>query len=154
MPRPSQFKVVATNRRARHDFEILETFEAGIELAGSEVKALRLGHADLAESYAAVERGQLWICQLHIKPFQYSPYAPAPVRKRRLLVHRAELDRLAGQLARKGTTLVPLKLYFSDRGWAKVELGMAKGRTHADRRADIKKKVAEREMRSARAGER
>jgi SsrA-binding protein len=146
----SQEKVVATNRRAWHDFEILERFEAGIALAGSEVKSLRLGHADLKESYAEMAGGELWLCQLHINPYQTSPYAVPPLRRRKLLVRKAELNRLVGRVAHKGMTLVPLRLYFSPRGWAKIELGVAKGRSHADRRETIKKREAEREMRAIR----
>ncbi|MEK7475626.1 MAG: SsrA-binding protein SmpB [Candidatus Coatesbacteria bacterium] len=146
----SQEKVVATNRRAWHDFEILERFEAGIALAGSEVKSLRLGHADLKEAYAEMAGGELWLCQLHINPYQTSSYAVPPLRRRKLLVRKAELNRLVGRVAHKGMTLVPLRLYFSPRGWAKIELGVAKGRSHADRRENLKKREAEREMRAVR----
>jgi SsrA-binding protein len=143
-------KVVATNRRAWHDFEILERFEAGIALAGSEVKSLRLGRADLKESYAEMAGGELWLCQLHITPYQASPFSMPALRRRKLLVRKAELNRLVGRVAHKGMTLVPLRLYFTARGWAKVEVGVAKGRRHADRRETIKKREAEREMRAIR----
>jgi len=143
-------RIVATNRRARFDYEIIETVEAGLELAGSEVKSLRLGKTDIKNAYASIEDGQLWLCQLHIGEYQSSPYSLAPDRRRRLLVRRIELDRLAGRVSRKGMTLVPLRLYFSPRGWAKVELAVAKGKTAGDRRETIKKREAEREARSYR----
>jgi SsrA-binding protein len=141
-------KVVSTNRRARYDYEIIETFEAGLELAGSEVKSLRIGKADIVNAYATIDKGQLWLCQLHIGEYQASPYSLPPDRRRRLLVHRIELDRVAGKVARKGMTLVPLRLYFSPRGWAKVEIAVAKGRTAGDRREAVKKRESEREARS------
>ncbi len=143
-------RLVATNRRARHFFDIGETFEAGMELAGSEVKSLRQGWVDLKDSYGELAGGQLWLCKLFIKPYQLSAYAPVPERRRRLLVHREELNRLAGKVSQKGMSIVPLKLYFSPRGWAKVELGLGKGRPKGDRREDIKKRDAEREMRRVR----
>lgn len=143
-------KVVSTNRRAWHDFEILERFEAGIALAGSEVKSLRLGRVDLKEAYAEIAGGELWLCQLHITPYQASPFSMPPLRRRKLLVRRGELNRLVGRVSHRGMTLVPLRLYFTPRGWAKVELGVAKGRLHADRREAIKKREAQREMRAIR----
>jgi SsrA-binding protein len=143
-------KNVATNRRAWHDFDIVEKFEAGIALAGSEVKSLRLGRVDLKESYAEVAGGELWLCQLHINPYQASPFSMPPLRRRKLLVRKGELNRLVGRVAHKGMTLIPLRVYFSPRGWAKVEVGVAKGRTHADRREAIKKREVERELRSIR----
>jgi len=143
-------KVVATNRRAWHDFEILERFEAGIALAGSEVKSLRLGRVDLKEAYAEVAGSELWLCQLHITPYQASPFSMPPLRRRKLLVRKAELNRLVGRVSHRGMTLVPLRLYFTPRGWAKLEIGVAKGRLHADRREVIKKREAVREMRAIR----
>lgn len=143
-----QERPIATNRRAWHDFEILDRFEAGIELAGSEVKSLRLGRVDLIEAYGAIDNMQLWLMHLHINEYQASPYRLSPDRKRKLLVHRAQLDRLIGTVAKKGTTLVPLRMYFNERGWAKVEMAVAKARTKGDRRDTIKKKEAEREIRS------
>lgn len=142
-------KIVATNRRAWHDYEIEDTFEAGIVLAGSEVKSLRLGRASLDESFARIEGGELVLCELHINEYQNSPFRLSPTRERKLLVHRHELERLIGQVSRKGMTIIPLKLYFSARGWAKVQLGVAKGRLRADRREAIKKREAEREIRRA-----
>src|SRR5687767_11888734 len=133
-------KIVASNRRAWHEFDIQDRFEAGVQLVGSEVKSLRLGRVDLVDAYAEIQGGELWLCQLHINPYQSSPYAPPAARRRKLLVSRAELDRLVGKVAHKGMTLVPLKLYFSPRGWAKVEIGVAKGRKLHDRRETIKKR--------------
>ncbi len=149
-PPAHQARLIATNRRARHDYEIEETFEAGIELVGAEVKSLRLGRVDMRDSYGQIEGGQLYLCQLHVSAYQASPYSPSPTRKRKLLVHRVELNRLIGRTSGKGMTLVPLKLYFSNRGWAKVEIAIARGRKAADRREVIKKREAEREMREAR----
>lgn len=145
-----QEKLIASNRKAWHDYTIIDRFEAGIELAGSEVKSLRLGRVDLSEAYGAIEGMQLWLLHLHINEYQASPYRLPTERKRKLLIHRAELDRLIGTVAKKGTTIVPLRLYFNERGWAKVEMAVAKARTKGDRRETIKKKEAEREIRSYR----
>jgi len=141
---------VATNRRARHVYDIVETCEAGIELKGCEVKSLRAGWVDLAGSYAELEGRQLFLCKAHIKPYQASPFNPPAERRRRLLMHRGELDRMAGRLSQRGMTLVPLRVFFGTRGWAKVELGLAKGKKSPDRRDDMKKRDAEREMRRVR----
>jgi SsrA-binding protein len=138
---------IATNRRARHDFDITETIEAGIALTGSEVKSLRLGRVDMRESYAQLEDGELYLHQLHIGEYQPSAFGHPPMRVRKLLVKRMELDRLIGRTSRRGMTLVALRLYFSERGWVKVELGVAKGRSGPDRRDKIRKREAEREIR-------
>jgi SsrA-binding protein len=138
--------VIATNRRARFEYEILESFEAGIELLGPEVKSLRAGRANLADAYATVRRGEAWLVHLHI-----SPYAQAgrensdPRRDRRLLLHRREIRRLSGKLAERGLTLVPLRLYWKD-GRAKVELGLAKGKRRYDKREAIKRRESDREV--------
>ncbi|MDF2095292.1 SsrA-binding protein SmpB [Aquibaculum arenosum] len=134
-------KVVAQNRRATHDYFIEERLETGLVLMGSEVKSLRAGKASLGESYAAEQKGELYLLNAHI-----SEYAPAnrfghePKRARKLLVHRRERERLLGLVRRDGYTLVPLAIYFNDRGMAKLELGLAKGKRKADRREDIKKR--------------
>jgi SsrA-binding protein len=137
---------VATNRAARHRYEIVETFEAGIELRGSEVKALREGKARLQDSYAAIEEGELWLRGAYIPP-----YAPAarenhePARARKLLLHRWEIERLVGRIARKGLTLIPTSIYFrGDR--AKVELALARGKEHHDRRREIRDRDIAREV--------
>ena len=132
---------VATNRRARHEYEILETLEAGISLFGPEVKSLREGRANLRESYAVIKRGEVFLQQLHI-----SPYEPAargnssdPTRERKLLLHRAQISKLVGRVAERGNTLVPLSIYFKD-GRAKVELALARGRRSYDKRAALRQK--------------
>lgn len=140
---------IAVNRKARHDFHIEETVEAGIALVGSEVKALREGKANLKDSHARVERGEVWLLNLHI-----SPYGPAsrfghdPLRPRKLLLHRREIDRIAGKLAEQGLTLVPLSIYFKD-GKAKVELGLGRGRRTVDKRHAIREREQKREMERA-----
>jgi len=143
-------QVVAQNRRARHEYEILETVEAGIELTGTEVKSLRGGKASLAESYAAVENGEAFVLQMHVPPYeQGNRWNTDPVRRRRLLLHRAEIDELERAVAQKGHTLVPLKLYFS-RGRAKLLIGVARGRKTHDKRHAIAERDAKREMDRAR----
>ena len=148
-------KVVAQNRRARHDYEILETLEAGIVLTGTEVKSLRGGKASLAEAYASVENGEAWVLQLHIPPYeQGNRNNPDPVRKRKLLLHRTEVDELDRAVAQKGQTIIPLKLYFT-RGRAKLLIGVARGKKTHDKRHAIAERDAKREMdRAKRRGER
>lgn len=132
-------KLVAENRRARFDYFIEETLEAGIQLLGTEVKALRAGRANIAESYATSEGGELWLVNAHIPE-----YAPAsqfnhePRRRRKLLVRAREMKKLIGAVEREGRTLAPLKLYFNDRGIAKLELALAKGKKAHDKRATTK----------------
>jgi SsrA-binding protein len=134
---------VATNRRARHKFELEETMEAGIQLQGSEVKSLRNGKAQLGDAYAVVERGEVWLRNLHI-----SPYAPAsqqnhdPERPRKLLLHRRQIERLIGKTQQRGLTLIPTRIYFKG-PHAKVELALARGKEGRDRRREI----AERDVR-------
>ena len=128
-------KTICENRKARHDYEILETFETGIVLTGSEVKSLRLGRAHLRDSYARVRDGEVYLYGAHIAPYQAgSAFNHEPDRPRKLLLHRREIDRLAGRVAEKGLTLVPLRLYFNERGLVKVELALARGRKLYDRR--------------------
>jgi SsrA-binding protein len=134
-------KVVAQNRRARHDYHIEEHIEAGLALTGSEVKSLRGGRASIGEAYAGEKDGELYLLNAHI-----SEYGPAnrfghdPRRPRKLLVHRKELNRLLGQVRRAGYTLVPLSIYFNARGLAKLDLGLAKGKRKEDRREDVKQR--------------
>jgi SsrA-binding protein len=136
---------VATNRRARHDYEILETIEAGIELRGSEVKTLREGRASLQDAYAEVDRGQV-ILHMQIPAYSHTGYeGHEPTRARKLLLHRKEIDQLARRVAERGLTLVPLRLYFKQH-LVKVELGVAKGRRAYDKRQAIAKRDAAREM--------
>ena len=137
--------VIATNRRARFEYEIFDTFEAGMSLLGSEVKALRAGKANLSDSYATIRRGEVFLLNLHIGAYEQAGRANAePLRERKLLLHRAEIRRLGGKLAERGFTLVPLKLYFSN-GRAKVELGLARGKKRYDKRESIKRRETDRD---------
>jgi SsrA-binding protein len=139
-------KSVAQNRRARHDYEILDTIEAGIVLVGPEVKSLREGKASLSDSYAVVRRGELWLMNAHVSPYEKAGRDnPNPRRERKLLAHRSEIARLAGQVAERGLTLVPLSLYFKD-GRAKVELALARGKRTIDKRESIREREQEREI--------
>jgi SsrA-binding protein len=139
-------KVVASNRRARHNYSVVDTVEAGLVLVGSEVKSLRAGRMELKDSYGHIDRGEAYLIGAHIAPYDYSREGGhEPERARKLLLHRREIDRLAGQIAEKGLTLVPLQVYFKD-GKAKVELGLAKGKTSYDKRESLKERDAKREM--------
>ena len=153
MPRREPPGTVATNRRARHDYEILETFEAGIVLRGSEVKSLRLGHVQLADAYARVIDGEVWLDGVHIPPYTnaHGVGAHDPDRSRKLLLHAKEIERLRDEVARERYALVPLAFYFKD-GRVKVELGVCKGKTGVDKRDDIAEREAKREMDRARRG--
>lgn len=134
-------KVVAENRRARYDYEIQDDIEAGIVLEGSEVKSLRTGKANIAESYASVEDGELWLINGHIPSYsQAKTFGHDERRRRKLLVNKRELARLWQNTAREGMTIVPLRLYFNDRGRAKLLLGVAKGKKTADKRATVAKR--------------
>ncbi len=134
-------KIVADNRRARFDYEVLETFEAGIELTGTEVKSLREGKANIAESYATIEHGELFLINSYIPEYtQGNRFNHAPRRKRKLLMHRREIDTLAAGVERKGLTIVPLRLYFNDRGRAKLALALAKGKKLHDKRETEKRR--------------
>ncbi|MDE2040299.1 MAG: SsrA-binding protein SmpB [Elusimicrobia bacterium] len=138
-------RVVATHRKARAIYEILETYEAGLSLLGSEVKSLRGGRASLDGCFGRLDGGQLSLFNFYIPPYQFATVSPPdPRRSRRLLMHRRELDRLSGRLQGKGLTLVPLEVYFR-RGWAKVLLGLARGKKGPDRREDLKKRATARE---------
>jgi SsrA-binding protein len=142
-------KTIALNRRARHDYEILEVVEAGLSLVGSEVKSLRAGRADLKDAYGLVEGRQAWLVGMHISPYQFArDGGHAPERTRKLLLHRGEIERIRGKLDQKGLAWVPLRLYFKE-GKAKVELGLAKGKAQYDKRETLKRRQAEREMQRA-----
>ena len=143
-------KRIADNRRARHDYHVLETFEAGIVLRGSEVKSLRLGQVQLADSFARVSGDELWLEGVHIAPYQFATGVGAhdPDRRRKLLVHRAEIDKLQARLNQERLALVPLRLYFRD-GRAKVELGLARGRQKGDKRQALAERDSRREMERA-----
>lgn len=140
-------RVVATNRRARYDYEILETLECGLMLTGSEVKSLREGKAQIADSYARIDEGELWLLQMHIPPWLFAVGFGShdPDRRRKLLVHRHELDDLREETKTQPLTIVPLKVYFKD-GRAKVEIALARGRKQQDRRQAIAKRDADREI--------
>jgi SsrA-binding protein len=149
MARPQQHegeKIIAVNRKARHDYFIEESLEAGLVLTGSEVKSLRAGKAQLKDSYARIERGEAWLANAHIS--EYNPAAQfghEPTRQRKLLLHAREIDRLTGKTKEKGLTLIPLRLYFKN-GRAKVELGLARGKKQYDKRATIKERESDREV--------
>lgn len=143
-------KTIAQNRKARHDFFILATHEAGIALRGTEVKSLRAGRLNLKDSYAKVKNGELWLIGLHISPYEQGNINNHdPERTRKLLMHSREIDRLRRNIEEKGLTLVPLSLYFKD-GRVKVELGLAKGKHTFDKRDDQTEREAKREMDRAR----
>ena len=149
---PKGSKVVASNRRARHDYDIVETFECGIVLTGSEVKSIRDGKIQLKDSFARVQDGEVWLHGVHVSPYAYAHGANAhdPDRPRKLLLHRAEIDELMGRTQQEALTLVPLCVYFKD-GRAKIELGLAKGRRRYDKRQAIAKRDAAREAERAMA---
>ncbi|MCX5714221.1 MAG: SsrA-binding protein SmpB [Candidatus Omnitrophica bacterium] len=141
---------LATNRKARRDFEILETVECGIELKGSEVKSLRDKRVNLDDSFAGLERGEIILFNAHISPYEQASYMNVePTRPRKLLLHKGQIIKLAEKITQRGFTLVPLKVYFNDRGFAKVELALAKGKKLYDRRRDIKQRELNLEMRRA-----
>lgn len=146
----SDVKVIATNRRARHDYDIVDEFEAGLVLTGSEVKSLRAGKANLKDSFAHLRNGEIYLVGAYIAPYSFAREGGHdPERSRKLLLHRHEIDRIAGSLAEKGLTLVPMRLYFKD-GRAKVQVGLGRGKRTIDKRADIKRREHEREMERAR----
>jgi len=139
-------RVVTRNKQARRDYEIFDTMEAGMVLQGSEVKSLRQGQADLKGSFARVEGEEVWLYDCHIAPYEQAGYAGHdPKRRRKLLLHREEIRRLIGKVAQKGLTLIPLRIYFR-RGYAKVELAVARARTRGDKRRKIEEQRARREM--------
>ena len=138
-------QVVATNRKARHNYSILETFEAGVALVGTEVKSLREGQASLADAFATVDDGEVWLRNLHIPEYHHGSWTNhAPRRNRKLLLHRKQIDNLIGKIRDGNLTLVPLSLYFSD-GKVKVELALARGKQAHDKRQDMAKRDAQRE---------
>jgi len=142
-------KVVATNRKARRNYTILDTYEAGLVLLGSEVKSLRDGKMELKDSYGHVHRGEAWLVGAHIAPYDFAREGGHdPERDRKLLLHRHQIDRIAGTLAEKGLTLVPLQVYFKN-GKAKVELGLAKGKATVDKRRTLRDREHQREMERA-----
>jgi SsrA-binding protein len=144
--RSANNKIVATNRKARHNYSILETFEAGVQLVGTEVKSLRDGQASLADSFATVDDGEVWVRNLHIPEYHHGSWTNHPPRRnRKLLLHRSQIDNLIGRIRDGNLTLVPLSLYFSD-GKVKVELALARGKEARDKRQDMAKRDADREI--------
>ncbi|MCU0580247.1 MAG: SsrA-binding protein SmpB [Desulfobacterota bacterium] len=142
-------KIVCTNRKARHDYHVEEVIETGIVLTGPEVKSLRLGRANLKDSYAQVKGGEIFLLQTHISPYENAPLAEQqPTRMRKLMLHGREIKRLMGKVQEKGLTLVPLKLYFRN-GKVKVELALVKGKKQYDKRETIRKRDEERDMQRA-----
>jgi SsrA-binding protein len=140
---------IADNRKAFHDYHILETFEAGIALLGTEVKGIREGQANLRDSYARLEKGEVWLFNVHINPYSHRGYVDHdPKRKRRLLLHKHEIRKLIGKTVEKGLTLVPTKLYFKN-GKVKVALALAKGKQDHDKRETLRRREADRETRAA-----
>ncbi len=140
-------KTVAQNRKARHDYVIEDSFEAGIALTGTEIKSIREGRVNLQDAYARIEHGEAWLVGAHVAPWSGgNRYNHEPRRDRKLLLHRTQIDQLAGKTRAKGLTLVPLTLYFNDRGRAKVEIGLARGKKSYDRRRDIAERDARRDL--------
>ena len=148
-------RTVATNRRARHDYEILESIEAGLVLRGTEVKSLRTGLVNFKDSYATMRNGEAWLIGCHIRPYSHGTDANHdPERDRKLLLHRREIARMTGKVAERGLTLIPLRLYFK-RGRAKLELGLGRGKKLHDKRAALREREVRREMdKAAREGRR
>jgi len=139
-------KTIATNRKARHDYHIDDTFEAGMALTGTEIKSIRAGRVSLRDSFAVVKEGELWLMNAHIAPYDPGTYANhEPRRPRKLLMHRREINRITGQLQEKGFALVPLRLYLKN-NLAKVELGLARGKKQYDKRAALRQKETRREI--------
>lgn len=152
-------ETVAVNRKARHEYLITETFEAGIVLTGTEIKSIRAGKANLSDAYARVERGEAWLVGAHIAPYEAgNRHNHEPRRDRKLLLHRSEIDELMGRASAKGLTVVPLRLYITNRGRAKIELGLARGKQLHDRRRQIAERDSrrdiERELADAQRGRR
>jgi len=142
-------KVLATNRRARHDYEVLDTLEAGISLLGAEVKSLRDGRVNMGDSYAVIKSGEAWLEKLHITPYEYANRtAPEPMRARKLLLHKHEISKLHSRVVERGLTLVPLRVYLRD-GRVKVELALVRGKHTEDKRETIKRRDADLEARRA-----
>jgi SsrA-binding protein len=146
MPKETGRKAIASNRKARHDYSILETYEAGIVLTGTEVKSLRAGRASMADSYASIDSGEVYLRNLHIPEYSQGTWTNhEPRRTRKLLLHRGEIAKLIGKTQESGLTLVPLQLYFSD-GKVKVEIALARGKRDYDKRQALAKRDAQREI--------
>ncbi len=143
-------KIIITNRKAYRDYEVLESVESGIELKGSEVKSLRAGKINLDDSFARAEKEEVFLYNAHISHYTQASYLNVdPDRPRKLLLHKGQIERIVGKLTQKGLTLIPLKIYFNDRGFVKVELALCKGKKLYDKRESIKRRETDREMRRA-----
>ena len=141
--------LIADNRKALHDYHVLETFEAGVQLLGTEVKGIREGKANLRDSFARVEKGEVWLYNVHINPYSHRGYADhEPTRRRKLLLHRREIRKLIGKTVERGMTLVPTRMYFKN-GRVKVAISLARGKKAHDKRETIKRREADRETRAA-----
>ena len=141
-----KIKIISKNKKAYFNYEIVETYEAGIVLQGSEVKAIREGRVNIKDSYVIISQGEAFLLNTHINPYKFSTYdRPDPTRKRKLLLHRREIDKLAGKIQTKGFSLIPLKIYFKN-GKIKVEIGLGKGKKRYDKRSVIKDRDIRREM--------
>ncbi|RNC27978.1 MAG: SsrA-binding protein [Candidatus Dichloromethanomonas elyunquensis] len=139
-------KVIAENRKARHEYFVEEKYEAGIILTGTEIKSIRAGRVNLKDSYAEVIQGEVWLNQMHISPYeQGNRFNHDPLRKRKLLLNRSEISKMFGKVQQQGMTLIPLKIYLTQ-GLAKIELGLCKGKKNYDKRDDLAKKDAKRQM--------
>jgi len=142
-------KVVARNKKATHEYQILESWEAGIVLTGPEIKSIREGKVSIAEAFARIDAGEVWLYDMHVTPYDpASRWNVDPRRPRKLLMHRREIRRLIGAVQEKGLTLVPLELYFS-RGYAKIQLALARGKRLHDKREAVKRRIADREVERA-----
>ncbi|GFE67783.1 SsrA-binding protein SmpB [Chroococcus sp. FPU101] len=145
-----KIKIISDNRQARFLYEILETFEAGVQLVGTEVKSIRAGKVNLRDGYALLRNGEAWLINVHISPYDASSeyFNHDPRRSRKLLMNRKEINKLIGQVEQKGLTLVPLKMYFKG-SWVKVSIGLGKGKKLHDKREDLKRRQDQREMQRA-----
>jgi SsrA-binding protein len=143
-------KVVANNRKALHDYHVLESFEAGLVLAGSEVKSLRQGMVSMSDAYGDISDGEIYIYNLHISPYKYSSGKYNPKRKRKLLLKKREIKKLYGLVQQRGNTLIPLKIYFNDRGYAKLNVGVCRRKRLYDKKEKILKKEEEKKIAKAR----
>lgn len=142
-----KFKTISDNRQARHLYEILETYEAGIQLVGTEVKSIRAGRVNLKDGYALIRNGEAWLINVHISPYEATGeyFNHDPRRTRKLLLHDKEIRKLIGQVEQKGLTLVPLKMYFKG-SWVKVSIGLGRGKKLHDKREDLKRRQDQRDM--------
>jgi len=146
-------KIIANNRQAQRDYTVLETLECGIELKGSEVKSVRAGKVNLKDSFARIENNGVILYNTHISPYEQASYLNVePTRPRRLLLHKDQIRKLFGQITQRGLTLIPLSLYFNDRGFVKLELALCKGKKHYDRREDIRRRETDLAIRRALKG--